>query len=79
MDSQALQQVIQKFDRKQISILSTAVLTVATAWFIRRTIKKSKEFKTGGSREIPTPDGQYFYLGKKVCLLIINILSNSIV
>ncbi|KAG1468380.1 hypothetical protein G6F56_003864 [Rhizopus delemar] len=63
MDSQALQQVIQKFDRKQISILSTAVLTVATAWFIRRTIKKSKEFKTGGSREIPTPDGQYFYLG----------------
>ncbi|KAG1559465.1 hypothetical protein G6F49_003565 [Rhizopus delemar] len=60
MDIQAL---IQKLDKKQTTLLSTAILTVATTWLIRRAIKKSKEFKTLGAKEIPTPKGEYFYLG----------------
>ncbi|KAI9282568.1 cytochrome P450 [Sporodiniella umbellata] len=63
MDTEFFEQVIRKVDRKQLSMLSTAVLTVATAWWVRRAIRKSKEFKKLGAKEIPTPEGQYFYLG----------------
>lgn len=71
MDIQAL---IQKLDKKQTTLLSTAILTVATTWLIRRAIKKSKEFKTLGAKEIPTPKGEYFYLGKSEHISVVNLL-----
>ncbi|CEG82460.1 hypothetical protein RMATCC62417_16529 [Rhizopus microsporus] len=60
MDYEAL---IKRVDQKSASILGTAVASVATLWYLKRAIQRSKEYKTGGSKDIPTPKGQYFYLG----------------
>ncbi|KAG1442411.1 hypothetical protein G6F56_011071 [Rhizopus delemar] len=58
-----VQTLFQRLEKKHTAILSTAVATVTLAWYIKRVIRKSKEFKNPGSKEIPTPKGEYFYLG----------------
>ncbi|KAG1642294.1 hypothetical protein G6F44_004971 [Rhizopus delemar] len=57
------QTIIKKIDRKSITILSSAVMAVVVTWMIKRAIKKSKEPKTAGLKDIPTPKGEYFYIG----------------
>jgi hypothetical protein len=60
------QTIIQKINRKSTTILSSAVAAVVVTWMIKRAIKKSKEPKAAGLKDIPTPKGEYFYIGKIV-------------
>lgn len=55
-----------KVDRPEryTTLLGAAVATVATALFVKSVVNKSKEYKSPGGREIPSPKGDYFYLGK---------------
>lgn len=64
------QTIIKKIDRKSITILSSAVMAVVVTWMIKRAIKKSKEPKTAGLKDIPTPKGEYFYIGKIMKILV---------
>ncbi|KAG1474830.1 hypothetical protein G6F56_000105 [Rhizopus delemar] len=48
---------------KHTTLLSAAVATVITAFFIRSIVSKSRENYTRGAQEIPSPKGNYFYLG----------------
>ncbi|KAG1288706.1 hypothetical protein G6F65_000632 [Rhizopus arrhizus] len=57
------QKFIQNLDRKYTTVLTTAILTIAAAWFAKRAIKKSNEFTIPGLKDIPSPEGEYFYLG----------------
>ncbi|KAG1462291.1 hypothetical protein G6F46_004333 [Rhizopus delemar] len=54
-----------KVDRPEryTTLLGAAVATVATALFVKSVVNKSKEYKSPGGREIPSPKGDYFYLG----------------
>lgn len=61
--------LIKRVDQKSASILGTAVASVATLWYLKRAIQRTKEYKTGGSKDIPTPKGQYIYLGNKVLFI----------
>ncbi|KAI9282570.1 cytochrome P450 [Sporodiniella umbellata] len=63
LDFDFLIQTIRSVDRKHISVLSTAIITVATAWWVGKVIKRSKGIKSLGGKKIPMPKGQYFYLG----------------
>jgi hypothetical protein len=64
------QNFIQNLDRKYTTVLTTAILTIAAAWFSKRAIKKSNEFTTPGLKDIPSPEGEYFYLGKFIVFLL---------
>ncbi|KAI9282686.1 cytochrome P450 [Sporodiniella umbellata] len=63
MAYQTLQQAAHQIDRKKIFVISTAILTVVTAFWVRKAVKKSKEFDKKGAKKIPMPTGDYFYLG----------------
>ncbi|KAI9282569.1 cytochrome P450 [Sporodiniella umbellata] len=63
LDFDFLIQTIRSVDRKHISVLSTAIITIATAWWVGKVIKRSKGIKSLGGKKIPMPKGQYFYFG----------------
>lgn len=49
---------------KHVGILGFAVATVVFTLFAKRAIKKSMKYESLGSEEMPSPKGEYFYLGK---------------
>ncbi|KAG1456587.1 hypothetical protein G6F56_006794 [Rhizopus delemar] len=48
---------------KHVGILGFAVATVVFTLFAKRAIKKSMKYESLGSEEMPSPKGEYFYLG----------------
>ncbi|RCI00745.1 Cytochrome P450 2 sub R member 1, partial [Rhizopus stolonifer] len=59
------QDYIKNIERpeKFTTILGAAVATVATAFFVKRIVKNSKEQKGLQGQEIPSPKGDYYFLG----------------
>lgn len=67
------QEIIKKMERpeKYISILGVAVATVAATLIVKKAITKRNGFSEG--TEIPSPKGDYFYLGK-VTIFTVNFV-----
>ncbi|KAI9282685.1 cytochrome P450 [Sporodiniella umbellata] len=63
MSLQSFHQIFRTFERRQASVISTAVLTVATFWLIRQIVGGSKKPNRSELQKIPTPEGEYIFLG----------------